>query len=73
MRVFSGFWRWLTSWFPFGRRWAAYLVDDAPENLSSQTVYLGAGSVVTKDAPAGVVVAGNPGRVIRHIDEPPTS
>ncbi|TWU17894.1 Maltose O-acetyltransferase [Allorhodopirellula heiligendammensis] len=29
---------------------------------------IGAGSVVTKDVPAGVVVAGNPGRVIRALD-----
>lgn len=28
---------------------------------------IGAGSVVTKDAPAGVVVAGNPARIIREI------
>jgi len=29
---------------------------------------IGAGSVVTKDVPAGVVVAGNPAKVIRRID-----
>lgn len=29
---------------------------------------IGAGSVVTKDVPAGVIVAGNPGRVIRGIE-----
>jgi maltose O-acetyltransferase len=28
---------------------------------------VGAGSVVTKDVPAGVVVAGNPARVIKQI------
>jgi acetyltransferase-like isoleucine patch superfamily enzyme len=32
---------------------------------------VGAGAVVTKDVPAGVVVAGNPARVIRRVDEPP--
>lgn len=32
---------------------------------------VGAGSVVTKDVPAGSVVAGNPARVIRRVDEPP--
>lgn len=30
---------------------------------------VGGGSVVTKDVPDGSVVAGNPARVIRHIDE----
>lgn len=31
---------------------------------------IGAGSVVTRDIPAGVVAVGNPARVIRAIDEP---
>jgi maltose O-acetyltransferase len=31
---------------------------------------VGAGSVVTRDLPAGVVAAGNPCRVLRAIDEP---
>ena len=30
---------------------------------------IGSGSVVTKDIPADVVAAGNPCRVIRHIEE----
>lgn len=30
---------------------------------------IGAGSVVTKDIPSGVVAAGNPCRVLRKIDE----
>lgn len=31
---------------------------------------IGAGSVVTRDVPEGVVVAGNPCRVLRRVDEP---
>ena len=31
---------------------------------------IGAGSVVTKDVPAGVIVAGNPARVLRRADQP---
>lgn len=30
---------------------------------------IGAGSVVTRDIPAGVVAVGNPARVIRRVDE----
>jgi maltose O-acetyltransferase len=37
-------------------------------NIGDRSV-LGAGSVVTKDIPAGVLAAGNPCRVIREIEE----
>ncbi len=37
-------------------------------SIGSDTV-IGAGSVVTKDIPAGVIAAGNPCRVIRKITE----
>ena len=37
-------------------------------SIGSDTV-IGAGSVVTKDIPAGVLAAGNPCRVIREITE----
>ena len=32
-----------------------------------KVVVIGAGSVVTKNIPAGVIVAGNPAKVIREI------
>ena len=44
-------------------------------NLSiGEGAIVGAGSVVTKDVPAGAIVAGNPARVLRHLSKegPPT-
>jgi acetyltransferase-like isoleucine patch superfamily enzyme len=42
--------------------------------LSSVTIgenaIVGAGSVVTKDVPPNVIVAGNPAKILRHIDRP---
>jgi acetyltransferase-like isoleucine patch superfamily enzyme len=38
-----------------------------------ENAIVGAGSVVTKDVPAGVIVAGNPARVLRTIDPPDES
>lgn len=35
-----------------------------------ENAIVGAGSVVTKDVPPNVIVAGNPARVLRHIKEP---
>lgn len=37
-------------------------------NIGSRTV-IGAGSVVTRDIPSGVVAAGNPCRVLRPVSE----
>jgi acetyltransferase-like isoleucine patch superfamily enzyme len=35
-----------------------------------ENAIVGAGSVVTRDVPPNVIVAGNPARILRHIDEP---
>jgi acetyltransferase-like isoleucine patch superfamily enzyme len=35
-----------------------------------ENAIVGAGSVVTKDVPANSIVAGNPARVLRYIDQP---
>lgn len=40
----------------------------APDIIIGEMALIGAGSVVTKDVPAGAVVAGNPARVIKDID-----
>ena len=37
--------------------------------MSSKITIIGAGSVVTKDIPAGVVAVGNPCRILREIGE----
>jgi acetyltransferase-like isoleucine patch superfamily enzyme len=34
-----------------------------------ENAIVGAGSVVTKDVPANSIVAGNPARVLRYIDQ----
>ncbi|HVB57953.1 MAG TPA: acyltransferase [Candidatus Acidoferrales bacterium] len=38
-----------------------------------QNAIVGAGSVVTKDVPANAIVAGNPARVLRYIEQEPTT
>ena len=40
-----------------------------PGVVIGERALVGAGSVVTEDVPAGVVVAGNPARVIKRVDE----
>jgi maltose O-acetyltransferase len=44
------------------------VLDVCPVRIGSRAV-IGAGSVVTRDIPAGVFAAGNPCRVIREITE----
>jgi acetyltransferase-like isoleucine patch superfamily enzyme len=38
--------------------------------IIGENAIVGAGSVVTKDVPPNVIVAGNPARLLRHIEEP---
>ena len=40
---------------------------------SAEDTVVGAGSVVTRDLPAGVLAVGNPARVVRRIAEPPAA
>ncbi|MDT8317458.1 MAG: acyltransferase [bacterium] len=40
-----------------------------PDVTVGESALVGSGSVVTKDVPAGVVVAGNPAKVIKRVDE----
>lgn len=51
------------------RVWLASGVIVLPGVTVGDDCVIGAGSVVTKDIPAGSVAVGNPCRVIRKIDE----
>lgn len=44
------------------------ILDEAPVTIGDNTV-IGAGSVVTRDIPAGVIAVGSPCRVLREITE----
>ena len=46
----------------------AYLMDCAPITIGND-VFIGAGSIVTRDIPAGMLAVGNPCRPVRKITE----
>ncbi|AXY26324.1 maltose acetyltransferase [Suicoccus acidiformans] len=52
--------------------WIGGDVSILPGVTIGEGAVVGTGSVVTKDVPAHTVVAGNPARVIRHIDQEQT-
>lgn len=41
-----------------------------PNTSIGENAIVGAGSVVTKDVPSNAIVAGNPARILRYIEEP---
>jgi len=41
-----------------------------PNTSIGENAIVGAGSVVTKDVPSNTIVAGNPARILRYIEEP---
>jgi len=44
-----------------------------PNICIGENAIVGAGSVVTKDVPSNAIVAGNPARILRYIEEPKES
>lgn len=50
--------------------WIGGSVTILPGVTIGENSVIGAGSVVTKDIPANVIAAGNPARVIRHLETP---
>jgi len=44
-----------------------------PNTSIGENAIVGAGSVVTKDVPSNAIVAGNPARILRYIEEPKES
>jgi acetyltransferase-like isoleucine patch superfamily enzyme len=44
-----------------------------PGVVIGENALVGAGAVVVRDVPPGAVIAGNPGRIIRHVSELPYS